>query len=117
MTGMSASERSAETLLACVGRTIVGVEYVDGMVNGVRLTFDDGSSVEIVGEYDEGIVATCSGPNCPDCSVPVGAEHEDGCDVARCQHGGQRLSCGEDHDCGRDVWTGEWWWIRDPAES
>lgn len=57
---------------------------------------------------------------CPDCAAPVGFEHDDGCDVARCLYtGGQRISCDEwadedvelfdeTHDCGRDVWTGEW---------
>lgn len=66
---------------------------------------------------------------CPDCAVPPGAQHEDGCDVARClADGSQRLGCGwnasgprvtvtdlgdgvigvRPHDCGQDVWTGEW---------
>lgn len=65
---------------------------------------------------------------CPDCGVAPGEEHLDvGCDVARClAFGGQRLSCemgvaaflqaeygkpftgAEEHDCGRDVWTGVW---------
>lgn len=46
---------------------------------------------------------------CNDCGVGVCAEHTDGCDVARCLVTGfQRLSCGEDHDCGGDVWTGKW---------
>lgn len=46
---------------------------------------------------------------CNDCGVDVGAEHADGCDVARCLVTGlQRLSCGEEHDCGADVWTGKW---------
>lgn len=46
---------------------------------------------------------------CPDCAMDVGAEHADGCDVARCLWTGhQRLSCHGNHDCGRDVWTGEW---------
>lgn len=77
---------------------------------------------------------------CPDCQVPAGTAHEDGCDVARClATGGQRLSCRQPttrhdladgaavgfipHDCGSDVWTGEWpgvaecrefgWWVQD----
>lgn len=49
---------------------------------------------------------------CSDCGVNPGLEHLDGCDVARCfETGFQRLLClGEDvgHDCGRDVWTGDW---------
>lgn len=49
---------------------------------------------------------------CPDCTVEIGDEHDyndedGGCDVARCLVTGlQRLMCGLDHDCGRDVWTG-----------
>lgn len=52
--------------------------------------------------------------NCPDCGVPVGTAHVDVCDVARCHATGeQRLShtfvdVKADHDCGKDVWTGEW---------
>jgi hypothetical protein len=47
---------------------------------------------------------------CNDCAQVVGTVHSDGCDVARCLvTGGQRLSCeGEDHDCGWEIWTGEW---------
>ncbi|MFM2078880.1 MAG: hypothetical protein RJA49_2770 [Actinomycetota bacterium] len=46
---------------------------------------------------------------CPDCAIEPGAAHEDGCDVARCLvTGGQRLACRDDHDHGRDVWTGGW---------
>jgi hypothetical protein len=64
--------------------------------------------------------------NCPDCAVTPGQPHEDGCDVARCLvDGGQRLQCGRAaaHNCGQDVWTGEWpgdaecrefgWWVQD----
>jgi hypothetical protein len=86
---------------------------------------------------------------CPDCAVSPGEPHEGDCDVARCLFdGGQRLSCGvmddvlefvsldlsdgstgfipqaqRTHDCGLDVWTGEWpgvaacrefgWWVQD----
>jgi hypothetical protein len=61
---------------------------------------------------------------CSDCGARVGEKHDGGCDVARClQTGGQRLSCGETHDCGSDVWTGDWpgdaecrefgWWVQD----
>jgi hypothetical protein len=46
---------------------------------------------------------------CGDCAVMPGEPHEDGCDVARCLRTGmQRLSCTSRHDCGQDVWTGEW---------
>jgi hypothetical protein len=46
---------------------------------------------------------------CGDCGAKPGQPHTDGCDVARClQTGLQRLSCGEDHDCGHEVWTGRW---------
>lgn len=71
--------------------------------------------------------------SCPDCAVPVGVEHRQGCDVARCLwNGGQRMThelprstvahlvglevhdfTPPSHDCGRDVWTGEWPGIED----
>jgi hypothetical protein len=57
---------------------------------------------------------------CPDCGAVFGAEHDNGCDWARClQTGGQRLqhemAAGHDEvlsvhagkDCGRDIWWGE----------
>ena len=61
---------------------------------------------------------------CPDCAANVGGVHDGGCDVARClATGWQRLSCPGNHDCGLDVWTGEWpgdaecrdfgWWVQD----
>jgi hypothetical protein len=64
--------------------------------------------------------------HCPDCGVAPNDPHTDHCDVARClASGGQRLQCELDvsvleelfhapvqkaapHDCGQDVWTGEW---------
>ena len=49
--------------------------------------------------------------NCPDCGVPVGEKHKDGCDVERCPHcGGQALGCiGFDpNDPRRQPWTGKW---------
>ena len=55
--------------------------------------------------------------DCHDCGAKPGEAHDDGCDVARCTWTGQqRLACGaigpligqEAHDCGQDVWTGEW---------
>lgn len=63
---------------------------------------------------------------CPDCYVPAGIVHVDGCDVARCLLTGQQrllhVLGGVDHDCGRQVWIGEWpgvaecrefgWWSR-----
>lgn len=55
---------------------------------------------------------TTPGPvaaTCQDCGVRPGKPHEDGCDVARCLRTGyQRLSCSEPHDCGQDIWTGQW---------
>jgi hypothetical protein len=48
--------------------------------------------------------------NCPDCSVSVGQDHKDGCDVERCSacHG-QRLSCDcEGHKSAASSWTGFW---------
>jgi hypothetical protein len=66
---------------------------------------------------------------CPDCAVPAGAAHDDGCDVARClATGRQRLSCDgydehPDQGCGFDEWAGRWpgdaeceefgWWVQD----
>lgn len=74
---------------------------------------------------------TVPADRCPDCQVSTGVPHEDGCDVARClRFGEQRLmhemsggrpvviglgdgqfafaTPGDVHDCGRDVWAGEW---------
>lgn len=53
----------------------------------------------------------------------IGETHIDACDVARCLETGlQRLNCQGGHDCGADVWTGQWpgdvecaeygWWVR-----
>lgn len=45
---------------------------------------------------------------CPDCDVPAGQCHLDGCDVARCMTTGlQRLGHGP-CDCAPDIWTGTW---------
>jgi hypothetical protein len=54
--------------------------------------------------------ATATMRNCPDCDVAPGQPHDPNCDVARClATGGQRLGHGdEEHDCGNDVWTGQW---------
>lgn len=47
--------------------------------------------------------------NCGDCAVKPGEPHTDGCDVARCMVAGyQRIGCPEDHDHGRNIWTGVW---------
>lgn len=54
---------------------------------------------------------------CPDCGAGINVKHDASCDVARClATGRQRIGCefgsvfggDEDHDCGRDVWTGYW---------
>jgi hypothetical protein len=47
----------------------------------------------------------------PDCRVPIGARHKEGCDVEQCPHcGGQALGCvGFDpNDPRREVWGGKW---------
>ena len=60
--------------------------------------------------------------SCQDCGAVPGTAHLDGCDTARClSTGHQRLSCpefgwtdppvgvpGPAHDCGQDIWTGQW---------
>lgn len=47
--------------------------------------------------------------DCPDCGVRPGEEHHEACDVARClMTGMQRLTCLEEHDHGRQAWTGRW---------
>jgi hypothetical protein len=33
--------------------------------------------------------------NCPDCNCPVGAFHHANCDMERCQHGNQAISCSD----------------------
>ena len=55
--------------------------------------------------------------NCPDCGVPVGEKHKDGCDVERCPHcGGQALGCvGFDpNDPRPEPWTGCGGWVMLP---
>jgi hypothetical protein len=71
---------------------------------------------------------------CPDCGVTPGTEHKTGCDVAQCLYtGGQRFphelpehivarifgihgsAKVSGHDCGRDVWTGEFPGVADAA--
>lgn len=47
--------------------------------------------------------------DCPDCAVPPGTRHEDGCDVGRCPACGQQaLGCDKHLDAGTQVWTGRW---------
>lgn len=46
---------------------------------------------------------------CPDCAVPVGRLHQDGCDVARCAYTGyQRLACSHSGQQCNTAWTGNW---------
>lgn len=48
-------------------------------------------------------------PSCHDCGAAPGTPHQGGCDTARCmQTGRQRIACSARHDCGQDIWTGEW---------
>lgn len=48
-------------------------------------------------------------PSCQDCGAQPGQPHADGCDTARClQTGMQRLSCTMRHNCGDDIWAGQW---------
>ena len=62
--------------------------------------------------------------DCPDCAAVPGTAHDVDCDVARClATGRQRLGCEQTHDCGQDIWSGEWpgdaecrefgWWVQD----
>lgn len=61
--------------------------------------------------------AFASDKPCGDCGADIGAEHTENCDVARCLvTGEQRLGCGEQHDCGRDVHTRWWPGARECAE-
>jgi len=48
--------------------------------------------------------------SCPDCGVPPGTTHEEGCDVERCSVCGlQRIGCQhEGHDPALAFWTGYW---------
>lgn len=48
--------------------------------------------------------------SCPDCGVPPGTPHMDGCDVERCSVcGQQRLgACCAGHNKQDARWTGEW---------
>lgn len=36
---------------------------------------------------------------CPDCNCPKGGYHHVGCDVERCGHGRQAISCQECEEC------------------
>ena len=54
---------------------------------------------------------------CPDCGVVGGANHQHGCDVARCKScGGQVLSC-DCKDPGEDKWTGLWPGVKECYEE
>ena len=63
-------------------------------------------------DYDE----EKSRPNCPDCSVEIGQEHDEYCDVQRCSDcKGQRLSCDcgakyedDNHNPRLSAWNGYW---------
>jgi len=52
----------------------------------------------------------CADARCPDCGVPPGSLHADGCDVERCRHCGlQAIGCPYlVSDADRFPWTGEW---------
>ena len=46
--------------------------------------------------------------NCPDCGAKLGEVHRDLCDIEICTVcGGQRLSCGCEHNGDRETWAGE----------
>lgn len=47
---------------------------------------------------------------CPDCKVPPGQPHTEGCDIARCPAcGQQRIQCDEHgHVRAASIWTGQW---------
>jgi len=54
-------------------------------------------------------MSTSAESSCPDCSAAVGHPHHKDCDVTRCLRTGLgRFGCEGGHDCGSDVWTGEW---------
>lgn len=60
-------------------------------------------------EEETAPVLVPDGGPCPDCAVPVGARHDDGCDVAPCKGcGRQALQCDEHQHLPMTVWTGEW---------
>lgn len=46
--------------------------------------------------------------NCPNCGAKLGEVHRDLCDIELCTVcGGQRLSCGCEHNSDRETWAGE----------
>ncbi|MFD9630109.1 hypothetical protein [Streptomyces violascens] len=51
----------------------------------------------------------CTVTTCPDCAARPGAEHADGCDIARCPTTGkQRLSCDQGDTCGGPLCRTRW---------
>jgi hypothetical protein len=49
--------------------------------------------------------------NCPDCGVPAGVMHEQGCDLEQCPNCGRQLltcNCSDDQRACRLPWPGQW---------
>ncbi|RCH70498.1 hypothetical protein DT019_03135 [Streptomyces sp. SDr-06] len=88
----------AEVCCACGGGPIV------------YRNFEDNPFCAHCSECDCGLPdGRCTVSTCPDCGVRPGAEHADGCDVARCPTTGkQRLSCDHGASCGGPLCRTRW---------